>query len=47
MTATPLLHLGTTGSTLSLDHGRYTARWKPTLVATSLEDGSLEDDSLY
>ena len=39
MSATPLLHLGTTGSTLPLDHCRYTARWKPTIVVTSLEDG--------
>ena len=39
MTATPLLHLGTTGSTLPLDHCRYTARWKLTIVVTSLEDG--------
>ena len=38
-TATPLLHLGTTGSTLPLDHCRYTARWKPTIAVTSLEDG--------
>ena len=39
MTATPLLPLGTTGSTQPLDHYRYTARWTPTIMATSLEDG--------